>query len=399
MPNGTLQTITLRKTRRLLAGHLWVFSNELAQSPKGLEPGSIVELEDMRGNFLGTGYVNPASLIAVRILSRGRGKIDYAFIKRRLEKAISFRKRFSPPEALGPKGGTRLVFGESDYLPGLVVDKYADVLSVQILTAGMEALKDHVINALDELLSPRAIALRNDSRSRLLEGLSQYKEVVKGNIEPAPVITEEGISYEIDVLEGQKTGFFLDQRENRAQFAKLVSGGRGLDLFCYSGGWGISLAGKAAGHVTFVDESAKALALARKNAMLNNVPDKVDFAHANVFDFLEEKKAAGEKFDFIVLDPPAFAKSAKKAREAVKAYKELNELSMGLLARGGLLATSSCSHHVAREEFVEMLREAGRGAGRSLRLLDLRSQAVDHPVLLPMPETEYLKCAFLAAED
>lgn len=359
----------------------------------------MVALADMKGNFLGTGYVNPASLIAVRILSRARGKIDYGFIKGRIEKAIAFRKRFFSPEFLGPEGGIRLVFGESDNLPGLVVDKYGDVLSVQILTAGMEALKDWVIEALNELLDPGAIVLRNDSRSRLLEGLTQYKEVIKGSIEPAPVIKEHGASFEIDVLEGQKTGFFLDQRENRMEFARLVSGGKGLDLFSYSGGWGISLASKSECHVTCVDESAKALALAKRNAGLSGVQDRMDFANENVFDFLKAKKAAGEKYDFIVLDPPAFAKSAKNVREAVKAYRQLNELSMGLLARGGLLATSSCSHHVAREEFMEMLREAGRTAGRSLKLLALKSQAKDHPVLLQMPETDYLKCAFLAAED
>ena len=242
------------------------------------------------------------------------------------------------------------------------------------------------------------IIVRNDSRSRVLEGLPLYREIAKGLPLPLPVIGEDGVLFEVDAYEGQKTGFFLDQRENRSAFADLVKEGRGLDLFCYTGGWSLRLAAAGA-IVTGVDESERAVGLAKRNSELNGLGERVSFVKEDVFSFLkrESEKGAG-LYDFIVLDPPAFVKSSSKVKEAVKAYRRLNELCMRLLRPGGLLATSSCSYHLGREMFLDMLRDAGRNTGRSLRLLALRSQGPDHPVLLSMPETEYLKCAFLVVD-
>ncbi len=397
-----MEHIRIGKTKRLFAGHQWVFSNELAQSPAGFTPGQLVELHDNRDNFLGVGYVNPHSLISVRVLTREREEIDAAFLRERMLEAARFRESFFVKGA----NAFRLIYSESDRLPGLIVDKYNDVLSVQILTAGMEALKETVLESLDGLFSPRAIVFRNDSRMRTLEGLPLYKEVAKGALDPLPVIEEEGVMFEVDPLEGQKTGFFLDQRENRAALKKIIREGSGLDLFSYAGGWGVHLAHSGAHEVTCVDESEKALAMAKRNAELNGLAGKMEFLKADVFDFLKERaRADGEKkdkdrkYDFVVLDPPAFVKSGKKLKEAVKAYTTLNGLCMRLLKPGGVLATSSCSWHLGQAEFMEMLRDAAHrhAEGRKINLLELRFQGRDHPALLSMPETGYLKCAFLVA--
>ena len=393
-----MERIIVAKAKRLLAGHQWVFSNELAQSPARFAPGQLVELYDNKDNFLGTGYVNPRSLISVRVLTREREEIDAEFFRKRMLAAAGFRERFFVKGA----NAFRLIFSESDRLPGLIVDKYNDVLSVQMLTAGMEAMKETVLESLDSLFSPRAIVLRNDSRMRTLEGLPLHKEVVKGELEPLPVIEEAGVMFEVDPLGGQKTGFFLDQRENRAALRDLVRGGEGLDLFSYAGGWGVHLAYAGAHNVTCVDESEKALAMAQRNAQLNGLAGKMEFMKADVFDFLKERVKEGEgnkneKYDFIVLDPPAFVKSGKKLKEAIKAYTLLNGMCMRLLKPGGLLATSSCSWHLGQQDFLDMLRDAAhkQAAGRKINLLELRFQGRDHPVLLAMPETGYLKCAFL----
>jgi 23S rRNA (cytosine1962-C5)-methyltransferase len=376
-----------------LAGHLWIFSNEIYGDLKAHVPGSVVEVYDRQEEFMGMGYINPNSLIAIRLLSRERTRIDREFIRKRLTDALDLRKRL-----FGPRDACRLVYSEGDYLPGLIVDKYRNCLALQFLTFGMEALKDTVTGLLDEMLNPDVIILRNESRSRALEGLPLHKDIVKGSLDVLPVISEEAIVFEIDPYEGQKTGFFLDQRENRTALRELIKGGRGLDLFCYSGAWALNAAFSGA-QVTGVDESERAVGYARRNAELNNMQDRVSFVKENVFAFLRAELQAGEKrYDFIVLDPPAFVKSASKIKEAEKAYRELNDICMRLIKPGGILATSSCSYHMSREMFIETLNSAGRDAGRSLRLLALRSQGKDHPVLLAMPETEYLKCAFLVVD-
>jgi 23S rRNA (cytosine1962-C5)-methyltransferase len=255
-----------------------------------------------------------------------------------------------------------------------------------------------VIELFDEMLNPDIIVLKNESRVRVLEGLARYKEIVKGSFENLPVIRENGLFFEIDPYEGQKTGFFLDQRENRVSLKRYIRAGKGLDLFSYNGAWAMHLASGGA-EITCVDSSDRALAQARRNADLNNLNNRIDFVVEDVFAFLEKELRKGEKrYDFIVLDPPAFVKSAAKLKEAVKAYREINEMSMRLIKQGGALVSSSCSYHMGRELFVDVLNAAAKNARRSLRLIELRSQAPDHPVLLSMPETEYLKCAFLLVD-
>lgn len=384
-----MDKVLLNRTGRISSGHLWVFSNELASNPKDFEPGSLVEVYDKKGGFHGIGYINPHSLISVRLLTREREAIDAAFFHKRIQDAIDYRTRF-----LTNSDSFRVVFSEGDFLPGLIADKYSDCLSVQLLTLGMDKMRDLVLEALDKILSPSVIVLRNDSKSRTLEGLPLEKAVIKGDADHCPIIHEGGLALEVDLLSGQKTGFFLDQRENRAAFARFVGGGRGLDLFCYSGAWGLPLAKKGA-NVTFVDGSAAAIAITRRNSGLNDLSGSCDFVEADVFDFLRREITSGSSYDFMVLDPPAFVKSKSKIKEGLRGYKELNTLAMKLIGKGGVLATASCSYHIEKSVFAEMLQSAARDAGKHPRLLEFRSQGIDHPVLLSVPETEYLKCAFL----
>ena len=383
----------LKRTKRLLAGHLWVFSNEISENLRQYEQGSLVEVCDMHDNFMGKGYINPQSLISVRLLTRENEEINRDFFRRRIEDAITLRQNL-----LGKRDAVRLVYSEGDYLPGLIVDRYANCLVLQFLTAGMESFRDTVIEILDELINPETIILRNESRIRTLEGVPLYKEVVKGDLRNMPIINEEGILFEIDPYEGQKTGFFLDQRENRTLLKKYIRGGKGLDLFCYIGAWSMHLA-SAGAEVTGVDASERAVIQAQKIANMNNFSERLSFVKDDVFSFLETELASGEKrLDFIVLDPPAFVKSAGKIKEAVKAYRELNERCMRLLKTGGILATASCSYHLSGDLFIDMLHSASRNARRGVRLIEMRSQGPDHPVLLSVPETEYLKCAFLLVD-
>lgn len=388
-----IQKVHLKRTKRILANHLWVFSNELYENPKLYVPGSIVELYDMKDAFLGIGYINPHSLISIRILTKVKESIDREFFKSRISDALSIRKRL-----LGPKDAMRLVFSEGDYLPGLIVDRYNGCLVLQFLTLGIENFKDIIIELIDEMLKPEVIILKNDSRSRDLEGLPLYKEVVKGSIQKLPVINEDGALFEVDPYEGQKTGFFLDQRDNRIALKNFFKGGKGLDLFCYTGAWAIHLALNWA-DVLGVDESERAVKQAKRNAEINGVQSRVRFIKEDVFSFLKKEISIGERrYDFIVSDPPAFVKSSGKIKEALKAYRELNSICMKLIKPGGVLATSSCSYHLSREMFLDILRSSGKDTGRNLRLLSLRSQGLDHPILLSMSETEYLKCAFLIVD-
>lgn len=381
----------LKRTSRILAGHLWVFSNELTVSPKRFKPGSLVELRDKQENFLGIGYINPASLISVRILTREKEEINEGFFRKRITAALSSRKRLVDPAI---RSAFRAFYSESDLVPGLIVDKYADAVSVQLLTLGIEGFRDTILKAVDELLSPSVIVLRNDSSSRTLEGLPLGKEIVKGSLDRLPVIKEGGISLEVDPLAGQKTGFFLDQSENRLAFASLTGKGTALDLFSYTGAWGLQMAKRGA-DVTFVDSSEAALKRSVSNAEMNGFSERCKTVRADVFDFLKAEAGKGPSYDYIALDPPAFVKSKANIKEGARAYREINALAMRLLKKGGLLATSSCSHHIKREEFLEILRSSSRDAGKVVRVIESRSQAKDHPVYLPMPETEYLKCVIL----
>jgi 23S rRNA (cytosine1962-C5)-methyltransferase len=381
--------ILLRRPGRVMAGHNWIFSNELATSPKNFAPGSIIQICDMKNNTIGIGYINPASLIAVRLLTRVMEEIDTQFFRNRILDAVKYRR------SLGIQGdSSRVIYSEGDFMPGLIADMYGDCLVLQFLTLGMDKMKDTIIPLLDEILNPSAIVLKNDSRSRSLEGLPLYKELIKGSLDRLPVIHEGDLAFEVDPLSGQKTGFFLDQRENRLAFRDLIHEGTGLDLFSYSGAWGLQAAQKGL-KVRFVDESATALAQVQSNAARNELDNNCECCRADVFDFLKDEVRANKKYDFIVLDPPAFVKNRLRIKEALRGYREINALAMKLLRDNGLLATSSCSYHVDRPAFLDMLRDSAADSHRQFRLIDYRSQGRDHPILLSMPETEYLKCAFL----
>lgn len=382
-----MEVLYLKKTSRIRAGHLWVFQSEIASSLKKYEPGTIVELRDGKDQFIGIGYINPHSLITIRLLTRKKEKINRIFFETRIKDAISYRKRFLPET-----DSLRLIYSESDLLSGLIVDKYSDWLVIQSLTAGMDRFLPDIIDILDALIRPSTIFIKNDNPLRTLEGLELKTEFVKGTAELLPVIKEGNIYLKVDPVHGQKTGFFLDQRENRLFLSGLIKGGKGLDLFCYSGAWGLQLARNGA-DVLFIDESEKALMMAKENAELNNLSERCSFLKTDVFEYLDKIKQ--KEYDFIILDPPAFVKSRFKIEEAIKGYRFINSVCMSLMKKGGIMATSSCSHHISREIFLDILRQAARGAGRTIRIIEFRSQAKDHPVLLQVPETEYLKCAIL----
>ncbi len=379
--------------RRIRGGHPWVFSNEIARLEGSPSAGDAVEIRAHGGEFLGTAYYNPHSLIAARIVSRLRQEIDSAdFFRTRIAAAADFRRSlYDEADAM------RLVFGESDALPGLVVDRYGPVLSVQFLTQGMERRRDAIVQALLELFEPTAIVARNDVAVRQMEGLPLAVERLHGEIPDELIVSEHGVKMRVDVAGGQKTGHFLDQKENHLALNGRVAGRRVLDLFCYSGSWALHAARFGAAEVLGVDISPGAIRLAQENAQLNNLEGICTFRCADVFDLLREMGHGGERFGAVVLDPPAFVKSRKKLPEAIRGYLTVNRRAMELLEPGGYIFTCSCSYHMERQVFLDTLRQAGRQAKRELRLLEMRGQSFDHPVLLSCPETDYLKCAVLQA--
>jgi 23S rRNA (cytosine1962-C5)-methyltransferase len=390
-----IKTLRLKKKedRRIRRGHPWAFSNEFEDIPKGLIPGEMVLVADYAGRPVGTGYVNPHSLIAVRLLTRGDEPFSVDLIKKRIEGAKRLRERFYPG-----RNTWRAVFSESDYLPGLIVDKYADWLSVQSLTQGMESLLPDVLDALKEVYRPSGIVLRNDSRLRALEGLPLEKKVAYGEYGGAIEIDLSGLKLKADLLEGQKTGFFLDQSDNYSLLEKISADADVLDLFCHTGAWGISALKFGAKAAAFVDSSAPALAVARENAQLNGFSDPSNFMREDALTALKRFSDEGKKFDVVVADPPAFIKSRAKIAEGLRGYRDLNAKALRLVRPGGFFISCSCSHHLSREDFHEMLRASASGTGRGVRIIETRSQSKDHPVLLSAPETEYLKCALMQPE-
>jgi 23S rRNA (cytosine1962-C5)-methyltransferase len=378
--------------RRIGAGHPWIYSNEIDAIEGEPEGGAIVDVVDSRGAYLGRGYVNRHSLIAVRLLTRSRDAIDVAFFRKRIARALAWREDLFP----GARA-LRVVSSEGDFLPGLVVDRYDDVLAVQVTTLGMEARKDWIREALLELLAPRAIVLRNDTPVRKLEGLPLETALWHGEFTPPVTIEVDGLRYQVDPLGGQKTGFFFDQRMNRRLLAGRVTGARVLDAFAYGGAWGLSALAAGAAHVTFVDQAEAAMEAARANAGLNGLAERGDFHVANAFDALPQMAEARERYDVVVLDPPAMVKSRAKLGQGLKGYRELNRRAMSLLPEGGWLFTKSCSYHVSPEDFLRVLAEAARDAHRPFRFLEWGRQSPDHPILLASPETSYLKCAVLRA--
>jgi 23S rRNA (cytosine1962-C5)-methyltransferase len=381
--------------RRAKDGHPWIFSNEIAEISGEKIAGETAEIFNAGGEYIGSGYYNPRSLIAARLLSRTREDIDSpSFYRQRILKAVEYRSH------LYPGWNTfRAVYGESDHLPGLVVDRYGDYLSVQFLTCGIERRKGMILETLVEIFAPRGIAGRNDVAVRSLEGLQEKVEILHGEIPETIEIDEHGLIFIVNILSGQKTGHFLDQKENHQILQRMCNGKKVLDCFCYSGSWGIHAASYGADSVECLDSSAKAVSLGRENAKRNGFSHIINFETADAFEKLRTLKSDGKLFDVIVLDPPAFIKSRKLIREGTKGYLTINRRAMELLKEGGYLVTCSCSHHMEREAFRELLGKASFQAGREMRLVETRSQASDHPILLNVPETEYLKCFVLQATD
>ncbi|HVC09568.1 MAG TPA: class I SAM-dependent rRNA methyltransferase [Elusimicrobiota bacterium] len=377
--------------RRLAAGHLWVFSNEIANIEAGAAAGDLAEIAAASGRLLGTAFYNPSSLIACRMISRQSVLADGDFFRRRLRRAFSERERRVGESAY------RLCFGESDGLPGLVIDRYGDHLVLEVLSAGIERRLDDVAAALMELSPWKSLRLKNDHRMRKLEGLPLESRDLVGQTPERATISERDLKFHVPLAGGQKTGFYFDQRDNRDFLRPFYKDRTVLDCHCYLGAFALGAAKSGARAVLGIDSSAQAVELARENAALNGAGDSVGFEQGDAEEALESF-ARGEqplKPDMILLDPPSFAPSRKDAAKALRHYVKLNALALQSLPPGGLLASSTCSHHVDREAFVAMLRSAQAKAGRPTRLLHLGTQAADHPILLAMPETEYLHFALL----
>lgn len=376
-----METIRVSKAAEesIQSGHLWVFSNEIAERPQGLESGEIVRVAGLRGSFLGIGYINPKSLIMIRLLSRRDRALDEGFFEERIRKALDLR---------GGRFGDsfRVVNSESDYLPGLIVDKYEDYLAVQILTYGMERFRETILAVLKRVLAVKAIVLRNDSPYRTEEGLPLYTEVAKGAVDGQVVVTVGPLRFLVDLLAGHKTGFYFDQRENRSVLEGFAKGARVLDLFSYTCGFGLHASLWGARSVTCVDTSESALDLGRRNMELNGLKG-IEFVRQDCFDYL---KGTTDSYDIIILDPPSFIKSRKKIHEGERGYIDLNKRALRKINDSGHLLTFSCSHHMKRSRFRDIVRVSAYGYA-DLYLVKELSQSADHPVVVNIPETEYLK--------
>ncbi len=370
---------------RLAAGHLWVYRGDVRGTTA--EPGDVVRVSDEAGHFLGRAFFSDHSQIALRLVERDDLAIDRAFFVARIRRAAAFRQ-----EVVGDAQAFRLVHGESDGIPALIVDRYGDYLVIQTLCQGVEKRKSELVEILVELFHPRGIVERNDPKVRLLEGLAQVVAVLHGEVPERVIVAEEGLKFAYDLFHGQKTGGFLDQRENRHAAARYARG-EALDCFTGTGGFALSVARRCVA-VEGVDMSRVALEGAAVNRELNGITN-VEFREANCFDVLKEYHESGRRFDFIVLDPPAFAKNRQNIPAARRGYKEINLRSLKLLRPGGYLVTCSCSHHIPEYLFLGILAEAALDARRSVVVVERRTQASDHPILLTVPETYYLKMLIL----
>ena len=379
------------RDRRIKAGHLWIYASDIASVDEGAAPGEIVEVRDFRRRLLGRGTYNPASTITVRLLTRQSDEsIDRGFFERRLEEALAYRARVFPGETT-----LRLVYSEGDYLPGLVVDRYQDHLCVQIGTLGMDRLRPLILSVLQDRLQPLGIYERSDLSSRAHEGLPAAEGVLMGNVPDEIGVTLDGLEFRVRLAQAQKTGLFLDQRLTRRQILPISSGMRVLDAFCNTGGFGLYALKGGAASVLGVDLSEASVLQARVQADLNGFARLAEFREENAFDLLHALDRRGERFDLIVLDPPAFTKSARTVAQAWRGYKEINLRALRLLSPGGFLLTSSCSFHLSEEDFLAILREATVDSLRGVRLVELRGQSPDHPINPGVPETRYLKFASL----
>ena len=379
-----------KEHHRIQKGHLWVFSNELASVPRDIASGETVKLFTHDKKFLGTGFYNPHSLISVRLISCKDEQPDKEFFKKKFLEALKLREIIYNKEETN---AYRLVHGESDGLPGLIVDRFNQAIVLQAFSAGMDIHLQLICDVLQELFSPTVIIVRNESPLRELEGLTIYKDVVRGErSETVQTIYDAGITYEVNLFEGQKTGFFLDQRENRRIIRKLSENAEVLDVFTNDGGFALNALYGGACSAILIDASNEALQRADRNAQLNKFTE-YSLVAEDAFDTLDQMVESKESFNLVVLDPPSFTKSRKNLPGALKAYKRLNKLGLQLVKNGGFLATASCSHHVSEEDFLQSVHQAALSAGCQLRLIHKNSQPFDHPVLLAMPETSYLKFA------
>ena len=376
--------ISPRGMARLRDGHVWVYRSDIVRA-ETMPPGSLVSVVDTRARDLGTALYSSSSQIAIRMISNAPVADFSALLRQRIAEAVAYRKAI-----VKDTNAYRVIFSEADFLPGLIVDRYNDIVSMQILTQGMdsESVREVLVSELMEQLQPASIIERVDPRVRQLEELpSRNSGLIRGE-RSSTVFSMNGIQFHFDALQGQKTGAFLDQRENYAAAADYAHG-RALDVFCYQGGFALHLAARCS-HVAAVDSSRPALEVADQNAAMNHLD--IEWVEANAFDLLKDYDSSGEHFDTIVLDPPAFAKSKRDLDAALRGYKELNLRALKMLRPGGILISCSCSYHVSQTNFLEMLADAALDARRTLRLIEVRGQAKDHPVLLNVPETAYLKC-------
>jgi 23S rRNA (cytosine1962-C5)-methyltransferase len=380
--------VSRRGASRLKEGHVWVYRSDIV-SADGVAPGALVAVADDREKFLGTALYSSASQIAIRMISKDAVKDLSGLLRKRIQEAIAYRK-----QVVQNTDAYRIIFSEADFLPGLIVDRYNDVLSLQILTQAMdtEGVRQTIVSELTERLQPAAIVERVDPRVRELEQLPARASSLLHGDKATSIFTMNGVRFHYEAFEGQKTGAFLDQRENYAAAAQYAHG-EALDVFSYHGGFALHLA-QHCSKVSGVDSSRPALEVADRNAALNG--QEVEWIEANAFDLLRDYASAGQQYDTVVLDPPAFAKSKSNLQTALRGYKELNLRAMKMLRPGGILVTCSCSYHVSPADFMEVVAEASRDMHRNLRILENRTQAKDHPTLLTVPETAYLKCLLLA---
>lgn len=379
------------REKRVYGGHPWIFRSDIARVSGDAAPGDVVRVPSSGNRFLAMAVYNPNSQIALRVLSHREETIDRDFIFTRVRRAIAYRRAFADLRSC------RLIYAESDGLPAVVADSFGGVISLQCLSLGMERFKEDICDALEECLKPRGIYERDDVPVRALEGLEQKTGVLRGDVPDRVEIAENGVRLLVDVKEGQKTGYFLDQKENRAAIAPFCGGADVLDCFTHTGAFALHAAKYGAKRVTGVDISEFACACARENAALNGF-DQIDFIAANAFDYLKEQSGAGAQYDMVILDPPAFAKSKSAFAAAARGYKEINLRGIKMTRDGGILVTCSCSQHMLPAAFRDVLNEAARDARARLTQIEWRTQGRDHPILLAAPETQYLKCAIFRVE-
>ena len=379
-----------RKDARLLEGHPWVYRGEVEKFQGAVQDGDIVEFRDHTGRFLGQGYVNRRSQIVARLMTTSRRTVDADLLRDRILAAAAFREK-----VVHNTNAYRVVYSESDLLPGLIVDRYDAYMVVQFLTLGMERWKETILDILTEVFQPEGIYERSDVSVRSHEGLPSVKQNVRGSCPPEVRIEDNGTVFQVDIFNGQKTGFFLDQRENRAVLSGFASGARVLDCFCHTGGFALAAGRGGAESVIGIDSATAAVTLAERNAELNEFTDRCQFREGNVFDELRVYNERRDQFDVVILDPPAFTRGKSSLSGATRGYKDINLQAMRLLTPGGYLMTCSCSYHMPEPLFRDILLDAACDAERTARIVEIRTQASDHPVLLAARETQYLKCLLL----